>query len=37
MTKICLTCSVNDKLNENKIPKWYYKIGNESLPIFSKT
>lgn len=31
MTKICLTCSVNDKLNKNKIPKWYYKIGNESL------
>ena len=31
MTKICLTCSINDKLNKNKIPKWYYKIGNESL------
>ena len=31
MAKICLTCSVNDELNKNKIPKWYYKIGNESL------
>ena len=31
MSKICLTCKINDKMNDGKIPKWYKEIGNDSL------
>ena len=38
MSKICLTCKINDKMNDGKIPKWYKEIGNDSLlpPILNK-
>ena len=38
MSKICLTCKINDKMNDGEIPKWYKEIGNDSLlpPILNK-